>query len=108
MFWNIFCELCNNVGKSPSKVCEDLGLSNAIAPKWKNGSVPRDATLLKIASYFGVTVGYLLGDEEKEKPTDEGELSEARQKLIDWAKNVPDEKVDLLLRVTRSIVEDEP
>ena len=45
-------------------VCKSLGLSTAIATKWKNGSIPRDSALLKIANYFGVTVEYLKGEEE--------------------------------------------
>jgi repressor LexA len=59
MFWNNFVNLCNNKGKSPNGVCADLGYSTAIATKWKNGAVPRDTTLKKIADYFGVPVSAL-------------------------------------------------
>ena len=61
------------------------------------------ATLKKIATACNVTVGYLLGEEEK--PTASGELSENRQKLMEFASSVPEDKVDLLLRVMQSIVE---
>lgn len=67
MFWNNFVILCNKIGKSPNGVCADLGYSTAIATKWKNGAVPRDTTLKKIADYFGVSVDYLQG---KEKASD--------------------------------------
>ena len=59
MFWNNFVNLCNNKGKSPNGVCADLGYSTAIATKWKNGAVPRDTTLKKIADYFNVPVSAL-------------------------------------------------
>ena len=63
-------------------------------------------TAQKIASYFGVSVGYLLGEEEKkEKPAQEDELSENIKHLIDFVKTVPDDKVELVLKVMKSIVE---
>ena len=67
------------------------------------------ATAQKIASYFGVSVGYLLGEEEKEeKPTvKDDELSENLQKLIDFAMSVPEDKQELALRLLRTIVEDD-
>lgn len=71
MFWNNFVNLCNNKGKSPNRVCADLGYSTAIATKWKNGAVPRDTTLKKIADYFDVTVDYLLGKTSEPTPRPE-------------------------------------
>lgn len=52
-----------------------MGLSRSLAAKWKNtGANPSAEVLPKIAAYFGVTVDYLLGNEQKEKPaTDEGD-----------------------------------
>ena len=67
MFWDKFVTLCSAKGISPNGVCADLGLSTATATKWKRGAVPRDTTLKKIADYFGVSVGFLLGEEIKEK-----------------------------------------
>lgn len=61
MFWEKFLSLCNEKGVSPNGVCAELGLSNAVATKWKNGSAPRASTARKIADYFGVSVSYLLG-----------------------------------------------
>jgi transcriptional regulator with XRE-family HTH domain len=64
-------------------------------------------TAQKIAAYLGVSVGYLLGEEEKEKkPTiDDDELSDNMKKLIEFARSVPDDKIDLVLKVMKSIVE---
>ena len=63
MFWEKFINLCNQKGISANAVCADLGLSNATATKWKNGSIPRATTLKKIADYFGTTVSYLTGEQ---------------------------------------------
>lgn len=66
MFWNNFLKLCREKGISPNGVCSDLGLSNATATRWKSGAIPRESTLRKIADYFGVSVGYLLGESNSE------------------------------------------
>jgi hypothetical protein len=69
-------------------------------------------TAQKIATYFGVSVGYLLGEEadiniseKKEQPTEYDGLSEKRKALIDFAMSIPDDKAELILRVMKSIVE---
>jgi hypothetical protein len=63
------------------------------------------ATATEIASYFDVSVGYLLGEEEqKEKPTvQDDELSEAKRKLIEKIKKLPEDQVLLLLQVAERI-----
>ena len=75
MFKENFIRLCNEKKVSPSKVCSSIGLSNAAFSCWTDTSVPRKATLIKIADYFGVSVDYLLGKTDKiEKPSASGEL----------------------------------
>lgn len=64
MFWEKFIFLCNQKGMSPNAVCAELGLSTAVATKWKNGAIPRSTTLAKIAEYFGVAKDYLLGKDD--------------------------------------------
>ena len=57
-------KLCSERGTTPTSVCKALGLSTALPTNWKNGRFPSGTTLLKIANYFGVSVNYLLGEEE--------------------------------------------
>ena len=64
-----FEALCFRNGKSPTFVCQAIGLSNAAYSKWTDETIPHKATLVKFADYFGVSVDYLLGKEQKEKPT---------------------------------------
>lgn len=72
MFKEQFIKLCNEKGVAPTVVCQSIGLSNAAFSKWGDESIPRRATLQKLADYFGVSVDYLLGNTEKEKPSEEG------------------------------------
>ncbi len=68
MFWKNFISFCEEKSKTPNGVCSELGLSTAIATRWKNGSVPRDTTLKKIADYFGITPEDLLRDPAEKTP----------------------------------------
>ena len=91
-------------------MCTDIGMSKGILTDLKMGrQTGISATnAQKIASYFGVSVGYLLGEEEKEKPTvNDDELSENMKQLIEFAKSVPEDKVELVLKLMRTIVEDD-
>ena len=79
-FWENYSNLCTKIEKSPNAVAKDLGIASGSVTAWKNGTVPHTSTLNKIAEYFGVTAGYLLGYEKS--PTG-AELSEKDKKLVD-------------------------
>ena len=103
--------LCKNKGVSGSRMCLDLGLSKSTLSDLKYGRTKgmSTATAQKIAGYLDVTVGYLLGEEEeKEKPTvqDDG-LSENQRLLMQFVNSVPDDKAAMVLRVMKSILEDD-
>lgn len=51
-FYELLTELCYSKGISPSKLCKDIGLSNATATKWKHGAKPSEKTILLLAEYF--------------------------------------------------------
>ena len=100
--------LCNERGIKGGKMCTDIGMSKGILTDLKMGrqSGISAANAQKIASYFGVSVGYLLGEQDKkEQPTEYDGLSEKRKMLMDFVMSVPDEKAEMLLRVMKSIVE---
>ena len=76
MFFDIFNDLCIKKGVSCKRAAEDIGLSNSITTKWKKtGATPTGETLSKIAAYFGVSVGYLLGKENEKAPAESGKRS---------------------------------
>ena len=131
-FYNNFVKLCNSVGKSPSRVVLEIGGTKSAITRWKNGSSPTDATAMKLAEYFGVSVEELTGETklgdvlyeaardhslvespfEKKKEstvTEDDGLSErmkaSQQKLIEMAKKLPEEEVELLLRQAELLVQ---
>ena len=64
--------LCDQNGIRPGRLCDELGLSRGLITDLKMGrkkSVSAE-TAQKIAAYFGVSVGYLLGQEESSQPAD--------------------------------------
>ena len=102
--------LCESRGIKGGKMCTDIGISKGLLTDLKMGrrTGVSAVTAQKIASYFNVSVAYLLGEEKdedkKEKPTvqDDG-LSEAKRKLIEKIKKLPEDQVLLLLQVAERI-----
>lgn len=68
MFKEKFIRLCNERGEPPTVVCQKIGITSSAFSKWTDQSVPRKATLMRIADYFGVSVSYLLGVEDDPDP----------------------------------------
>lgn len=105
MFWENFARLCNQVGKSPSRVAMDIGLSSTSVVGWKKGAEPRNSTMKQLADYFGVPVESLTADElpfvapkmkSAEPETDESQLlmyfrqfnREGRGRMLDFAESM--------------------
>ena len=57
--------LCNEKGIRPGRMCDELGISRGLMTDLKMGRKKgvNAETAQKIASFFGVSVGYLLGIE---------------------------------------------
>lgn len=75
MFYDNYLRLCNKKGISASAAALDMGLSKAAVTGWAQGKVPRDATLRRIADYFGVTVEELKSDSALQKNKKPPEIS---------------------------------
>lgn len=67
VFWQVFYSECKKQGTSPNAVCKAIGLSNATATGWKNGTLPKADVLVKIADVLHVSVDYLLGRTDGEQ-----------------------------------------
>ena len=64
-FGNILKELRLERGISQRKLGEDLGVVNQTVSFWESGSREPDLdTIVKIATYFEVTIDFLLGKEQ--------------------------------------------
>ena len=60
--------LCERDGIRPGRLCDELGISRGLMTDLKMGRKKgiNAETAQKIASFFGVSVGYLLGIEEED------------------------------------------
>ena len=101
--------LCKSKGVSGSRMCLDLGLSKSTMTDLKKGRTKGVSTntAQKIASYFGISVDNLLGEDKNEKPVTADELSENVQALVEFVKRVPDHKAEKILQAMRLILEDD-
>lgn len=101
MFWENYLQLCNKVGKSANAVAAEIGFkSSGTVTGWKDGKIPYERNLKKIADYFGVTVDDLIGDDsaQKEKPTAQGDgLTEKQKYAIELIKSTSDDDLDKLI-----------
>lgn len=62
---------------------KDLSLAKGSISNWQErGTIPNGETLSKIANYFNVSVDYLLGNEQKEKPDTISDEPTELEKLI--------------------------
>lgn len=101
-------DLCKERGIKGGRMCVDLGISKSLMTDLKSGRKKgvNAETAQKIASYFNVSVGYLLGEEEKEKPTipeDDG-LTENQRVLMEFAKSLSEDQAAMALRLLKTLV----
>jgi transcriptional regulator with XRE-family HTH domain len=103
--------LCEQKGIKGARMCTDLGFSKSLMTDLKMGrkkGVNAD-TAQKIASYFDVSVGYLLGEEENKKSSPGAEEKTPRERkydeIISLLQALPEEKVTEAIRYLRYLAE---
>lgn len=102
MFKKNFIDLCNEKRVAPTKACKEIGLSSATFSCWTDESIPRRATLQRMADYFGVSIDLLLGKEAR--PTAaviSGRESEEKMLLNEILKKVENERDRLRAELER-------
>ena len=94
-------DLCKQKGVSGSRMCLNLGLSKSTLSDMKSGRKNgiSTATAQKIASYFGVSVGYLLGEEEKKEQPIQDELSIKKKEFIQKVQKMTDAQIERLEQI---------
>ena len=95
--------LCQSKGITGGKLCSDLQMSKGTLTDLKMG---RQKSLSaekaqKIASYFGVSVGYLLGEETKNTPS-EITLTEGEKMMLDLFRQIPSDKQAAALEMLKA------
>lgn len=92
---------------SGAKMCADLDMSRSFITELRKGRAKsvKIETAQKIASYFGVSVGYLLGEEENPvQPKSDGDIdlsniTETQRMIIEAVLNMPVEKQKALAQI---------
>lgn len=104
-------KLIDESGKSYRELEELTGITRSTLQRYANGittKIPLEV-VKKLEEAFGVPRGYIMGWAEQEttekKPAEDDGLSENVKLLLDFVKQVPEDKVELVLRVMKSIVE---
>ena len=82
-FYERFVALCQQKGVKPSRASNDCGINRSNVTNWKNnGYTPRGEVLQRIAAYFDVPVGYLLGEETEKAPSEAGKRSVSDEEIM--------------------------
>lgn len=92
--YNLIESLCKTRGTNITTMCKTAGISRAPLTELKMGRTKTlsAATLSKIGAYFGVSVDYLLGNEEKPTATAGDELDElVKDELVGFYGDVKNE-----------------
>lgn len=107
-FYQKFVNACNEIGKKPSAVAEEIGLSKSLVSRWKKGGGVTDATLMKVAAYFGIdpmdfgetTLDDLYPDQSM-PGFDDDEMILALEEELEILKNAPETRS--LLRSSKGL-----
>ena len=93
--------LCESRGIKGGKMCADTGISKGLLTDLKMGrrTGVSAITAQKIASYFNVSVGYLLGEEEKKEQSTESELSIKKKEFIQKIEKMTDAQIERLEQI---------
>lgn len=99
--------MCNQKGIKPGKMCAETGLSRSFMSELKSGRTKelsaKNAQI--VADYFGVTVGYLLGEEETKKSPAEPKLSEGEKMLLDLFRQIPEDRQQVVIAMIKAALD---
>lgn len=105
-FYENFVYQCAKKKISPSAAAKAIGLSNAAATGWKNGKVPFDATIIKLAEFFDCTTEDLLSEEKQKPVLPDGLNAETYELVMRFLAATPDQQ-QLVLGALRAFGQDQ-
>ena len=102
MFYDIYCDLCQKKGLTPSGAAAKIGFNRASITMWKNtGKAPKQDLLLRIAEYFDVSADYLLEKAPAEAGRHEVDLSDVEYAFYGQFKELSDDDKETLMDMVR-------
>lgn len=105
MFYNNYVRLCNSIKKTPSAVALEIGIAKPTVSRWKSGSKPNHATIVKVADYFDVPVSELAEEQKETPPEKPGVADPNKQALFDVIDRMSAAELVLLLERAERIIE---
>lgn len=106
------CSLRVASGMSQQEIADKLNITRTAYNKYENGkSQPTIDNIAILATVFDVSSDFLIGltddikPDQQKKPTNDGELSKAKQDFISFLGTISDEQTEKLLEIARSIVQ---
>ena len=106
MFFERLKALLQEQNKTKKELSEALGIGINTIKRWETtGRSPNNVTLSGIATYFGVSVDYLLGKtDEKQSDSDIGILNESEKRMLRLFRSVPKEKQDYIIQAFEGLL----
>ena len=101
MFYDNYVRFCNSIKKTPSAVALEIGLSKPTVNRWKNGGGITDATAVKVADYFGVSVEELTKEEQKENSPAPSSAGPNKRELLSLVDEYDDDQCANLLEIIK-------
>ena len=94
-------------GMTQEELGDILGVQKSAVAKYENGRIVniKRSTLKRISDVLDIPPFELVFDEDEMPTVEDDELSDNIKQLVDFAKTVPEDKVELVLAVMKSIVE---
>lgn len=92
--------LRKRIGLTQQRAADGIGITRSSLNSYENDiRRPKIHIIKKIADYYGVTVDYLLGDEEYEEP----ELSPQTNILLQTLKGASEEDIAQVIRIVEAL-----
>lgn len=102
MFYDTFIKLCKEKNVKPTPLVVKMGLSSSNVTQWKKGSTPRPEVLQRIADEFGVSVKFLLTEENEKEPA--GQETDGRaERFMELFSSLTEEKQDLVINLLEGL-----
>lgn len=84
ILYKTIAELCESRGISGYRLCKNIKIQPSLLTDLKMGRIKSLSAenLSKISNYFGVSMEYLLGKEQKENAPDELSLTDEERRIL--------------------------